>query len=70
MAFGLGLVKGYSYLASCLGCESVVDELKRRVVYHTKESQVHRQLLDITINLPEGQERRRGTSTGRKGSSG
>jgi hypothetical protein len=36
--------------------ESVLEELKRRVVYHGKESQVHRRLLDITINLPEGQE--------------
>ena len=36
--------------------ESVLEELKRRVVYHGKESQVHRRLLDIVIHLPEEEE--------------
>ena len=36
--------------------ESVLEELKRRVVYHGKESQVHRRLLDVVVNLPEEQE--------------
>jgi hypothetical protein len=36
--------------------ESVLEELKRRVVYHGKESQVHRRLLDVIVHLPEEQE--------------
>jgi hypothetical protein len=36
--------------------ESVLEELKRRVVYHGKENQVHRRLLDIVIHLPEEEE--------------
>jgi hypothetical protein len=36
--------------------ESVLEELKRRVVYHGKESQVHIRLLDVIVHLPEEQE--------------
>jgi hypothetical protein len=36
--------------------KSVLEELKRKVVYHGKESQVHRRLLDIVIHLREEQE--------------
>jgi hypothetical protein len=36
--------------------ESVLERLKRRVVYHGKESQLYRRLLDIVILLPEEQE--------------
>jgi hypothetical protein len=36
--------------------ETVLEELNKRVVYHGKENQNHRQLLDIIIHLPEEQQ--------------